>query len=172
MFPKALKKKKSLLIGVWNIRVFWKIFFDAKFVFPGPGDMDEGDFLLIVGKDSKSIKQSDLIIINAEERLGVGTAQEMMIAKYFGKLVITVLPKNSYHRRTNVLFQGKYLVEDWMHPFIYTFSDFVVEKLEDIEQIKDQIFNVFPKNLSIIDKAVSHRESKSAEYGNNKEKYL
>ncbi len=128
--------------------------------------MDESDFLLIVGKDSRSIKYSDLVIVNAEERLGVGTAHEIIIAKYFHKPVITVLPKNSYHRRSNVMFQNKYKVKDWMHPFLHTFSDFIVEQVEDIKTIKDKIFTSPVKDISIIDKAISHRESKSGEYKN------
>lgn len=58
-----------------------------------------------------------------------------------------------------MLFQGKYLVEDWMHLFIHTFADFVVEKVEKIENIKDEIFVRPAKDISVIDKAVSYRET-------------
>ncbi|MEK7618150.1 MAG: hypothetical protein AAB410_03310 [Patescibacteria group bacterium] len=134
--------------------------FDAEFLLPNAGDIDENDFLLIVGKDSSSIKSSDLVIVNAEEKLGAGTAMEMVIAKYFKKPVITVMPKNSHHRRTNVLFQGKYLVEDWMHPFIHTFSDFIVDSVDDIGNIKSELSGAAIKDISIIDKAIAHRRTK------------
>ncbi len=129
----------------------------AEFIFPNSGDMDESDYLLIVGKDSKSIKESDLVIVNAEERLGAGTSMEMVIAKYFKKPVIVVMPKNSHHRRANVMFQNKYFVEDWMHPFIHTFADFIVEKVEEIEKLKDIILSTPVKDITIIDKAIQHR---------------
>jgi nucleoside 2-deoxyribosyltransferase len=164
--PKG-KEEEELFVN-WRLR-YKKIlqsFLDAEFIFPGAGDMDESDYLLIVGKDSRSIKHSDLVIVNAEERIGVGTAHEMIIAKYFNKPVITVVPKNSYHRRVNVIFQDKYKVEDWMHPFLYTFSDYTVVRVEDIVNIKDKIFSGSIKDISIIDKAILHRESKMGEYEN------
>src|SRR3989344_3817220 len=114
--PKGGEEEKTFINWRAKYKEVLGKFFDAEFVFPNSGDMDEGDYLLIVGKDSRSIKYCDLVVINAEERLGVGTAHEMVIAKYFGKPVITVLPKNTYHRRPDVVFQGKYQVEDWMHP--------------------------------------------------------
>jgi hypothetical protein len=165
--PKGAEEEKDFVNWRLKYKFVLEKLLDADFVFPGAGDMDESDYLLIVGKDSRSIKHSDIIIVNAEEKLGVGTAHEMIIAKYFNKPVVTVLPKNSYHRRPNVVFQNKYKVEDWMHPFLHTFSDFVVERVEDIEAIKDKILTNPVKGISIIDKAISHRESKSAEYKNS-----
>lgn len=165
--PKGAEEEKDFVNWRLKYKSVLEKFLDAEFVFPGAGDMDESDYLLIVGKDSRSIKYSDLVIVNAEEKLGVGTAHEMIIAKYFNKPVITVIPKNSYHRRPNVVFQNKYKVEDWMHPFIHTFSDFIVEQVADIKAIKDKIFTSAIKDISIIDKAISHRESRSAEYKNS-----
>jgi len=69
-----------------------------------------------------------------------------------------VLPKNSYHRRANVTFQGKFFVEDWIHPFVHTFSDFVVESVEEIENIKNDVLSGKIKGIDIIDKAIEHRE--------------
>lgn len=77
----------------------------------------EGDAFAVAGADSWNIQKSDVVVVNAEEKLGAGTAMEFVIAKYFKKPVITVLPKNSHHRRSNMRFEGK-LVEDWIHPFI------------------------------------------------------
>ncbi len=85
----------------------------------------EGNPKLVFGADCLHIRQNDLIIVNAEEKdrgIGAGTAMEFVIAKYFRKPVITVLPKDSYHRRPNLLFCGK-LVEDWIHPFVDSMSD-------------------------------------------------
>ena len=167
--PKGTDEEKEFVNWRLRYKSVLEKFLNAEFIFPGAGDMDESDYLLIVGKDSRSIKHADLVIINAEERLGVGTAHEMIIAKYFKKPVVTVLPKNSYHRRPNVVFQNKYKVEDWIHPFLHTFSDFIVEKAEDIQTICDKIFTENIKDITIIDKAVSHRENKSADYQNSAE---
>lgn len=135
-----------------------KRFFDAEFITPLAGEVDEADCLLVVGKDSKSIKSSDLVIVNAEDRLGAGTAMELVIAKYLKKPVITVLPKDTYHRRTNLMFNGKSL-DDWIHPFVHTFSDVIVQRIEDVEKLKESIFSSGIKDISIVDKAIGHREA-------------
>ncbi len=134
-------------------------FLDGDFIEPYHKNLDEGDFLMVVGQDCKHIKESTIVIVNAEEKLGVGTAQELVIAKYFKKPVISVLPKDTHHRRTNIVFHGK-LVEDWIHPFIFTFSDFIVENVDEIEKIKDKIFSSKIKDISMIDEAIKHFESK------------
>ena len=158
--PKGEEEEKSFENWRLRYKATLETIFDAEFILPDSGEMDENDFLLIVGKDSASIQKSDLVIVNAAERLGAGTAMEMVIAKYFKKPVIAVIPKETHHRRSNVLFRGKYLVEDWMHPFIHTFSDFVVESVEGINDIKDKIFNSAIKDISVIDHSIQYRESK------------
>lgn len=157
--PKGDEEQKRF--DNWRVRYqeVLRKFFDAEFIDPYNRDLDESDFLAVVGTDCKHIKESVLIIVNAEERLGAGVAQEMVIAKYFNKPVITVLPKNSHHRRSNVVFHGK-AVEDWIHPFIFTFSDFVVENINEIKEIKDKIFTSEIKGISIIDETIKYIDSK------------
>jgi len=156
--PKGAEEERTFINWRLHYKRVLEGIFNAECILPNSGDMDESDFLLIVGKDSRSIRSSDIVVVNAEGRLGAGTSMEMIIAKYFKKPVVTVLPKNSYHRRSNVTFQGKFFVEDWMHPFIHTFSDFIVESVEDIGGMKDAIFSSVPKDISIIDSAIVHRE--------------
>ena len=130
-------------------------FFDADFIDPYDRKLDEGDFLAVVGQDCKHIKDSSLVIVNAEEKLGVGTAQELVIAKYFSKPVISVLPKDTHHRRSDIIFNEK-IVEDWIHPFIFAFSDFIVENINGVEAIKDKVFSSTVKDISVIDEAIRH----------------
>ncbi len=134
-------------------------FFDADFIEPYHKELDESDFLAVVGQDCRHIKESALVIVNAEGKLGVGTAQELVIAKYFKKPVISVLPKDTHHRRSNISFHGK-LVKDWIHPFIFTFSDFIVESINEIEKIKNEIISSNIKDISVIDGAIRYINSK------------
>ncbi len=131
--------------------------FNAEFITPRAGEVDETDWMLVMGKDSRSIKVSDVTVVYAENKIGAGTAMEMVIAKYFKKPVITVIPKNTHHRQSNVVFDGK-LVGDWVNPFIGAFSDFVIESIEEVVTIKDQLASVKVKDISIIDEAVARRE--------------
>lgn len=134
--------------------------FEADFIQPYHRNIDESDFLVVVGQDCKHIKESSLVIVNAEEKLGVGTAQELVIAKYFAKPVVSVLPKDTHHRRSNVVFHGK-LVEDWIHPFIFAFSDFIVQDVQEIRDIKDEIYTCAVKSISVIDEAVRYFDEKT-----------
>lgn len=101
--PKGAEEEKEFVNWRLTYKSVLEKFMDADFIFPGAGDMDERDFLLIVGKDSRSIKH----------------------------------------------------------------SDFIVEKVQEIEAIKDRLFLNPAKDISIIDEAVSHLESKPAEYKNS-----
>lgn len=157
--PKGDKEAKDFVD--WRIhwgKVLRKVFEDTQIIDPYDPNLDEGDFLQVVGQDFGHIKRASLIVINAEEKLGAGTAMEMAAAKYFQKPVITVLPRDTHHRRSNVVFNGK-LVEDWIHPFIWHFSDFIVESIDEVESIKKKIETTTIKGISIIDEAIEYASS-------------
>jgi hypothetical protein len=130
---------------------------ELKFLDPSDITKFEGEPLLVFGGDCSYIKKSDLIIVFAGVKIGVGTAQEMLVAKYFRKPVITVLPKDTHHRRSYLNFEGR-IVEDWIHPFIFSTSDLIVEKIEDaISWIEEYIKNPGSKkikDISLIDNAI------------------
>ena len=123
---------------------------------------DESRPFLIFGHDANMVKNADLIIANADKKIGrgigVGTAQEIIIAKYFSKPVVVVLPKNTHHRRTDMVWDGK-TISDWVSPFLSSTSDLVVESInEALEWIREYIDNPKSKkikNLSIVDDAIA-----------------
>jgi len=147
----------------WRVRyskVLSSVFEGAEFVDPYVREADESDEKLVFGLDCEQIKSSDLIVVFAESQLGVGTSQEIVVAKYFGRPVITVLPKDTHHRRSNVVFHDV-LIEDWIHPFLGSFSDFVVEKVEDIAGIAGLLDETEVKNMSVIDDAIDYASAKT-----------
>lgn len=107
---------------------------------------------LVVGHDLWLIDRADLIIVNIPEKVGAGTAQEMVIAKSFEKPVVTVLPQNSHHRRSNIVFDGE-TIEDWIHPFLYVSSDVIAETIDDamdwIKSFTKNLKGFKPKNMAI-----------------------
>jgi hypothetical protein len=123
---------------------------------------DESKPFLLFGHDLNLVKISDVIIVNAEKKIGngigVGTAQEIMVAKYFSKPVITILPKNTHHRRTDIVFDGT-LIPDWISPFLQSTSDLVVENIQDtlpwIREYIEKPESKKIKNISIIDDAIA-----------------
>lgn len=120
--------------------------------------MTEADPFFWFGRDSCMIKESDFIIVQADRKLGAGTAQEMLIAKYFLKPVIVILPKNSHHRRNNIMMRSGF-VEEWIHPFVGSTADIIVETLEEsidwISQLqKEKLENI--KTIGVIDDAIKY----------------
>ena len=151
-----------------NVRkdwVDWKLAYKEKlshipYLVFSDGDAwkDESKPLELVGHDSYQIKMADIIIVNCESKLGAWTAQEMIIAKYYAKPVISILPKDTHHRKSNIVFDGT-LIKDRIHPFILTLSDLLVEDIDGcIGRIQGFMENPTEqkiKDISIIDQAIS-----------------
>ena len=117
----------------------------------------EGNSLAVFGADCLWIQEADLVIVHAEKKLGAGTAMEYVVAKYFNKPVITVLPKDTHHRRSNLYFE-KRLVEDWIHPFIDVFSDIVVEKPEELVPAIKKLKKMPIKGIEIINEGMRYAQ--------------
>jgi len=123
------------------------------------GEFDESDFMAVFGTDCYHIKNSDLIVVNAEDKLGVGTAQEIVIAKYFKKPVITVLPKGTHHRRIDIVFRDQ-LIKDWIHPFLFAFSDLILDSIDQFKLTDVDLEYIKIKDIGVIDQAVEAVELK------------
>jgi nucleoside 2-deoxyribosyltransferase len=121
---------------------------------------------LVVGHDLWQIQHSDIVVVNIPEKVGAGTSQEMVIAKYFGKPVVTVLPKDTHHRRSNIAFDGE-MIADWVHPFIYISSDFIAESIDEaIPWMQSYIMDpesAAVKTMTVFDEVVQRFESELAD---------
>ncbi len=120
----------------------------------------------VVGHDLYLIKHSDIAIVHATSKIGAGTAQEILIAKQFNKPVIAVIPKDSHHRKSNVVFHGT-LIEDFINPFLFISTDYVAESIEDaIKWIKNYTKSSKStkiKDLSIMEKCIDTFEKQFPE---------
>jgi len=85
---------------------------------------------LVVGHDLNMVKSADLIIVDAQKKIGAGTAQEIVMAKYFKKPVVSVIPPETHYRRSNVVFDGE-LMEEYFHPFLKVSSDYVADSVDN-----------------------------------------
>lgn len=161
---KGDKDKRSVLNWRGNFKE--KLSSIKKLEFLDPSDITkyEGSPFVVFGGDCSYIRKSDLVIVFAWNKIGAGTSQEMLVAKYFKKPVITVLPKNTHHRKSNVNFEGK-TVEDWIHPFIFSSSDLIVEEIEDaipwIEEYLQNPNSKEVKDIGVIDEGIRKFEEAS-----------
>lgn len=101
----------------------------AEFV-DGDAISDNAGPQMVVGHDLDMIQKADICVVDAKSKIGAGTAQEMVIAKHFRKPLVTVIPKDTHHRKSNVTFHGV-TIKDWIHPFLFVSSDYVAESIAD-----------------------------------------
>ncbi len=132
----------------------------------GDAISDNAGLEMVVGHDLTQIKHADICVVDAQAKIGVVTAQEIVIAKHLKKPVVIVIPKDTHHRRTNITFHDVTL-EDWIHPFLYLSTDYVAESIEDAARWIEEYVNSDPKilvkDLSVFEKAVEHYEMSIAE---------
>jgi len=88
---------------------------------------------LVVGHDLAQVQAADVCVVDAAEKIGAGTAQEIVIAKYFSKPVVIMMPPDTHHRRSNVTFHGVEM-EEWVHPFLKVGADYIANSIEDVAE--------------------------------------
>lgn len=119
---------------------------------------------VVVGHDLYLIKNADIAVVHATSKIGAGTAQEILMAKQFKIPVIAVIPKDSHHRQSNIVFEGT-LIKDFINPFLFISTDYVAENIDDaIKWMKKYAKNphsVKIKELSIMEDCVKIFENKS-----------
>ncbi len=134
---------------------------DAEFIH-GDAISDNAGALMVVGHDLAQVKKADICVVDARQKIGAGTAQEMVFAKHLGKPVVTVIPKDTHHRKSNVTFHGV-TMKEWIHPFLEISSDYVAESIEDaaewIHGYAELPDNYEVKTLSVFDEAIAYFEA-------------
>ncbi len=130
-------------------------------VFHGDNIQDDVGPELVVGHDLWTVKNADVVIVDAREKIGAGTAQEMLMAKYFKKPLIAIIPPDTHHRRSNVTFNGV-LIKDWVHPFLEVTSDHIVSDIDEaILWAQDYLTGKIKKpikSISVFEKAIDRFE--------------
>jgi len=84
----------------------------------------------VFGRDLFSVYSSDLVLVDARSKRGLGVGSEMMFAKTHKIAVISWLPENSHYKRASLEFLGQ-KVENWTHPFVESLSDYCTASLEE-----------------------------------------
>lgn len=100
-------------------------------------DVDEDDYLTMIRRCAKSIQSSDVVVVNAAIPFAMGAPMELVVAKYFNKLVITIAGKESpyYEEEYWVGLDKQRLVRGWIHPWLRSFSDYIVASVAEAAEI-------------------------------------
>jgi hypothetical protein len=115
------------------------VFFD-----PDGPVADISNMLALFGRDMYQIQASDVVVVDARQRRGIGIGGELVAAVTLGKPVIVVAPRNSHYRIDRVEYQGA-VIENYIHPYLSALAESVVETFEAAGQwIKDHVENPIP----------------------------
>jgi hypothetical protein len=128
--------------------------YDLSFLNPAHRLDDLTDQYSVFGRDMLQVFCSDLVLVDARDRRGLGVGAEMMWAKFNAIPVVTWAPKESHYHKsyTTVL---DIPVKDFVHPFVASLSDAIVETLLDgANWIKN-----WKENPSLSIKGVEHVQS-------------
>lgn len=130
---------------------------EVAFLNPAIRTDDLSDQKSVFGRDMTQVYCSDFIFVDARERRGLGVGAEMMWAKMNRIPVLTLAGKNTHYRKEEVLLLGV-KVEDWVHPFVESLSDAIVEDLsEGISWMQDFLAgNIEIKGPEFIHDAMKH----------------
>ena len=103
---------------------------NVNFIDPRYRNDNLNDHFAVFGRDLMAVRVSDFVVVDGRQKRGVGVGQEMLFAKLEGIPVITVAPKESHYRKGKLHYLGQ-KVDDYVHPFIFSTSDIIVENFEE-----------------------------------------
>lgn len=91
---------------------------------------DLSDAKSTFGRDLLQVHISDIVLVDARDKKGVGIGSEMTYAKTIGIPVLTIVPPESQYNRSDFEYLGQ-RIDNWIHPFIYGLSDYLFDSIED-----------------------------------------
>jgi hypothetical protein len=134
----------------WALNGFQVIIFD-----PNEAKITGESESFRFAQDCLQVISSNFLVIDLREKRGLGVGAEMMLAKERQIPVIAVCPPNSHYQRS-IVFHTGVKNEGWVHPFVESLSDVIVEDFTKAgEWIKEFIEN--PRKIKsgeIIDESI------------------
>ena len=104
--------------------------YEVSFLNPAFRSDDLSDQRAVFGRDMLQVFCSHVVFVDARERRGLGVGAEMMWAKLHKLPIITLAPKNSHYHKSDTTLLGV-PVKDWIHPFVESLTDVIVENLQE-----------------------------------------
>ena len=103
---------------------------DISLLNPNTIDTDPNDSNARFEKDIELLLRSDLVLVDARTRKGLGIGVEMAIAKAKGIPIYAICPVGTYYHNIRIDPSTNNKI-DWVHPFICGLCESVYENLAD-----------------------------------------
>lgn len=134
--------------------------YEISFLNPAFRSDNLSDQRSVFGRDMLQVYCSDIVLVDARERRGLGVGAEMMWAKLHKKPIIAWAPKNTHYHKSKTVVLGT-SVNNWVHPFVESLSDRIVENLNEAAHWIDKFImdsSLKIKGLEDIEEAMSYYE--------------
>ncbi|WP_149264310.1 hypothetical protein [Actinomadura sp. K4S16] len=82
------------------------------------------------GRDVYQVAASDVVVVDARERRGLGVGVEMAAAAAFRVPILVVAPRNTKYRADRLAYRGT-VVEDYVHPHIAALATLIVDDFRE-----------------------------------------
>lgn len=133
---------------------------------PNTADLDMMPIEYFFGRDTYMISIADALIVNVQNEIGLGTAQEFLIAKYYNKPVIAVAPPDSPLNKIIETDRNKHF--RYIHPFLLNTADIIAKDFYDSLVTLLGHFSkknvIEPKSINIIEHCRSMYDKKFKEF--------
>lgn len=137
--------------------------FEVSFLNPAFRSDDLSDQLSVFGRDMLQVFCSDIVFVDARDRRGIGVGAEMMWAKFNKIPLIIWAPKNTHYHKESTTILGEH-VSNFIHPFVESLSDKLVDTLEDgahwIKTLKSEGLQMEIKGIEHIEAAMKHYKAR------------
>jgi hypothetical protein len=112
------------------------------------------DLEIVFGGDVYLISQADVVVVYLTDDVGLGAAQEILVAKYYDKPVIGLAPKGGkFNGRTKKI--GDLAITDYKHPFVFSTCDVVCGDIEEVARALKNLAKIKPKNIDLLKTAAA-----------------
>ena len=110
--------------------------FPVELLNPNTITIDKNDAEGRFKEDLKMVLESDLIMVDAKDKKGIGIGSEMIFAKMYKIPVYAICPSNSHYRK-NISDN-----QEWIHPFFYELSDKIFESKEEMVLYLNKLYKM------------------------------
>ncbi|MEV6302530.1 hypothetical protein AB0M02_24160 [Actinoplanes sp. NPDC051861] len=102
---------------------------------PSKSKIRRSDYYANFGCDLHLVSISNVVLVDVRAKRGIGIGAEMMFAQMSGIPVVSICPRNSAYRQDLVPNVFGEDLKDWIHPFVFGLSDYIVEDIDDAVQL-------------------------------------
>ena len=117
---------------------------------PTKNGVDQTSPQITFGVDAYSIKNCDVLIVYLSDDISVGGSQEILIAKYFKKPVIALVPFGGKFNGSTREYMGK-VIRNYKDPFVFSTCDIIVSTIEEVAASLKSIKALRPITIDIIE---------------------